>query len=408
MSRSQFTPAKKTQPTDYKQAHAGAEDKNIIKQVDRILEEAVAEGATEIHIEPHQDSLQIRTRLKGSLKPADIEIPGSMKSNVINRVKVLSGMDITRTKIPQTGFFKLTVDDKAIELYSYVMPCLYGESTIIRVQYKQSATMQLEQLGMVPTMLASLRKALGRGSGLFLVTGPPGSGKRTTAYAAVLEVLQPDMLAMGFDPMIKYEIPGMIQSKPVEKSEFTFAEGIEALLKQEPDVAYVGDLTCLEEIRAAIQGAFAKRRVICRMNANDCVNALQNMIDMGVQPFLLSASLAAICNQRLLRRLCPSCRQPYAADETIQKEIGVRLQEGTKFFKAKGCQACENTGYSGVQVIFELFLPSEELNKMIVAKEPVQAIREQAGKEGMLPLKLDGVGKAIHGLVALEDVLNAL
>jgi len=408
MSKVQFEAAKRTPDSDAKQIRSGAEDRGIVQQVDRIIQEAVQQGATEIHLEPHAERLTVRTRIKGSLNNVDIDIPDHMKNNVVNRIKVLSGMDITKSKIPQSGFFKLTIDEKKIELYSYVIPTLYGEATIVKVQYKQSATLGLDQLGMTPKMLAAYKKALARGAGLYLVTGPPGSGKRTSIYASILEVRRDDRLVMGFDPVVKYEIPGMIQGKPEEKSDYSFAEGIRSLMKQEPDVAYIGDITCEEEARASIQGAFAKRVVLCRMTANDCVNALQNILDMGVQPFLVAASLAAIINQRLLRRLCPSCRQAYPADENIQRELGFRLKPETRFYRAKGCPECENLGYKGVCVIFELYLPSEELNKMIVAKEAVQSIRQRAGQEGLISLKMDGIMKAMQGLVALEDVVNSL
>jgi type IV pilus assembly protein PilB len=408
MGKVQFEVGKRQTAQDIKQAQAGADDRGIIQKVDEVMQQAVAEGATEIHFEPQADRLTVRIRIKQQLKSVSIDIEEAHKTNVINRLKVLSGMDITRTKIPQNGFFKLTIDDKKIELYAYIMPTLYGETVIVRVQYKQSATLRIGQLGMSPKVLPTFQKSLARGAGLYLVTGPPGSGKRTTVYSAILEVLTDDKLAMGFDPMIKYEIPGMVQGSIEDKSEFTFAEGIRALMKQEPDVAYIGDITSVEEARAAIQGAFAKRIVLCRMTANDCVNAIQNLLDMGIQPFLVAASVASIINQRLLRKLCPACRVPYPADADIQKEIGMRLKEGTKFYRAQGCAECENTGYVGVQTLFEVYAPSEELNKLIVAKESVQKVRHQALQEGLVSLKMDGILKAMHGLVTLEDVLNAL
>lgn len=408
MVKAQFESAKKSREADAGKIRMATEDKGIVQQVDKIIQEAVEAGATEIHLEPLQDALVIRTRIKGALRAVDIDIPDDMKNNVINRIKVLSGMDITKTKVPQSGFFKLSLEEKKIELYTYVMPTLHGEATIIKVQYKQSATRGLDQLGMTKNMLASFKKSLSRGSGLYLITGPPGSGKRTTAYAAVLEILKPEMLAMGFDPVIKYEVPGMIQGKPEEKSEFTFAEGVQSVMKQEPDVAYIGDITCHEDARAAIQGAFAKRVVLCRMTANDCINAVQNIIDMGVQPFLLAASLSVIINQRILRRLCKNCHEPYPADQNIQKELGFRLPEGAKFFHPKGCDTCENTGFSGSSAIYELYIPSEELNKLIVSKAPLDSLRQRAVKEGMISLKMDGITKAMRGLVTVEDVLNSI
>lgn len=407
VDRVQFESARKAPEADSKQVRSAVEDKNIIQEVDQALAQAVTAGATDVHFEPHAEGLLVRMRVGGALSVLK-EIPDKMRSNVLNRLKVLSGMDITKSRIPQTGFFRITLGEKKVELYVHALPTIYGESLVVKVQYKQSATLKLDQLGMSPAALSAYRKALARSSGLYLVTGPPSSGKRSTIYASILEVLRPDMLAMGFDPVVKYEIPGMIQGKPEERNEFTFAEAIQSVMKQEPDIAYIGEVTNTEEARAALQGAFSRRLVFVRMAANDTVNALQNLVDMGVQPFLLAASMTAVLNQRLIRRLCPSCRDPYPVDEAIQKEIGLRLPESGRFYKAKGCPACQGTGFAGAVAIFELFLPSEELNKMIVAKEPVQALRQRAMREGLNSLKTDGVLKALGGLCTLEDVLNAL
>ncbi len=188
----------------------------------------------------------------------------------------------------------------------------------------------------------------------------------------------------------------------------SFAEGIISLLKQEPDVAYIGDITNEAEARGTIQGAFAKRQVIARMTANDSINAIQNLIDMGVQPFLLTASLAAVLNQRLIRKLCPACREAYPVTDDLVKEIGLRLPTDGRFYRPVGCPACGQTGFVGSVAIFELYLPSEELNKMMVAKEPLTAVRQRAQREGLTALKVDGVLKALAGFCTLEEVLNAL
>lgn len=403
----QFESARKAPELDQKQARSAAEDKSVIQEVDQVVAEAVAKEATDLHFEPQQEGLAIRMRVKNSLHTVK-EIPDRMKSHVTNRLKVLSGMDITKTRIPQNGYFKMAIGEKKIELYTYVLPTLYGEAIVVKVQYKQSATMHLDQIGLSSAALSAYRKALARQSGFFLVTGPPGSGKRTTIYASILEVFKPDMLAMGFDPVVKYEVPGMIQGKPEERSEYTFADAIGALMKQEPDVAYIGEISNDLEARASIQGAFARRLVFARMTANDTVGAIHNLVDMGVQPFLVAAALAAVLNQRLLRRLCPSCREPYEPDEALQKEIGLRIPQNARFYRARGCPSCDNRGFTGLVAIYELYIPSEELNKMIVAKEAMHAVRQRAVREGLSSLKMDGILKALGGFCTLEDVLNAL
>ncbi|MCI4398423.1 MAG: Flp pilus assembly complex ATPase component TadA [Acidobacteria bacterium] len=392
---------------DMRQARNPVEDKNVIEEVDKVISAAADAGASEVHLEPVQDGYVIRVREAGTLRKVS-DIPERLKLNVANRIKVLAGLDITKSRIPQSGYFKLVHGDKKLELNVYSMPMLYGESIVIKLSYKVSATMRLHQLGMQPAVLATYQKALARGSGLYLITGPPGSGKRTTIYASILEELKPDQLALGFDPVVKYEVPGMVQGKPEEKSEYTFAEAITALIRQEPDIAYIGEISGEADARATIQGAFAKRLVLARMTANDSVSAIQNLIDMGIQPFLIVASLAAVINQRMVRRLCPSCRQPYSADATMEREIGLKLPDGAQFYKPKGCPACQGTGYRGFLAIFELYKPNEELGKMVIAKEPVQNIRSKAFKDATYTLKVDGIMKALGGYASLEDVLNCL
>jgi type II secretory ATPase GspE/PulE/Tfp pilus assembly ATPase PilB-like protein len=400
--------ARKTADVDPKQMRSAAEDKNVVQEVDSIVSTAVAKGAMEIHFEPQPDGYVIRVRDGRGMLAEVARLPEKLKANVANRLKVVSGMDITKNRIPQSGFFRVVIEERKIELYVYILPTIAGEAVTVKISYKQSATLRLTELGLHPNVLAAYKKTLARGAGLYLLTGPPGSGKRTTIYSSILEVVDPTKLAMGFDPVIKYEIPGMIQGKQEERSEYSFADAITALMRQEPDIAYIGDVSCEADARATIQGAFSKRLVFARMTANDTLNAIQNLVDMGIQPFLIAASLTAVMNQRLVRRLCTSCREPYAPDESISREVGFRLPEGCRFFRAKGCAACGGGGFAGVVPIFELYRPSEELNKMIVAKEPIQSLRNRALQEGMYSLKMDGVSKALGGMVTLEDVLNAL
>jgi len=393
---------------DMRQTRNPSEDKSVIEEVDKVIGQAAETGALAVHFEPSPDGYQIRLReASGGMLKAG-EIPERLKMNVANRIKVLAGMDITKSRIPQTGYFKMTMGERKLELNVYCMPTLYGESIAIRLSYKVSATLRLAQLGMNPTVLQLYQKALARGSGLYLITGPPGSGKRTTIYASILETYRPNMLAMGFDPVVKYEVPGMVQGKPEEKSEYSVAEAIQGMLKQEPDVAYVGEIALEPEARATIQGAFAKRFVFTRMTANDSVSSIQNLTDMGIQPFLLVASLGAVINQRLVRRLCPDCKVAYPSDADLEKEIGLRLRPGTQFYHASGCPKCLGSGYIGNLALFELYRPTEELGKMIIAKESVQDIRTKAFPDIMFTLKGDGIWKAMQGLCSLEDVLNSL
>jgi len=393
---------------DMRQARNPNEDKSVIEEVDKVIGQAADTGALAVHFEPCPEGYVIRMRETGGGMQKVGEIPERLKMNVANRMKVLAGMDITKSRIPQSGYFKMMQGERKLELNVFCMPTLYGESIAIRLSYKVSATLRLAQLGINPAVLQLYQKALARGSGLYLITGPPGSGKRTTVYASILETCKPNMLAMGFDPVVKYEVPGMVQGKPEEKSEYSFADAVQSMLKQEPDIAYVGEVALEAEARATIQGAFAKRFVFARMTANDTVSSIQNLTDMGIQPFLIVASLGAVINQRLVRRLCPDCKVAYSSDEDLEKEIGLRLRPGTQFYRAAGCPKCSGLGYVGNLALFEVYRPTEELGKMIIAKETVQNIRGKAFPDIMFTLKGDGIWKAVQGLCSLEDVLNSL
>lgn len=401
-----FDSQKKSMTPDPAMQRPASEDKVVRKGVDDALTEAIEAGATDIYFEPMQDKLVIRMRKEGELSVLR-EIPESIRGNVTNRLKVLATMDFTKTHIPQGGFFKMASNEKSVELYAHLLPTLYGESIGINIQYKQSATMRLNQLGMAKKLLENYRKVLNHDTGLFLVTGPPGSGRRTTVYASILEVLNPGLFAMGYDPVVKYEIPDMVQGKLEEKSEFTFAEAVAAMFKLGPDIAYVGDIVNEAEAHATIHGSLAKRKVFGRMTANDSISAVQNFLDMGMQPFLVTAALVGVINQRLLPKLCPSCREAYPVDDILQKEIGYKLPQGTSFYRSKGCPACGNTGYKGVVGLYEIFIPNEEVRKMIVAKESPRVLRK-AVQEGMSTLKQDGVRKAMAGYCTIEEVLNVL
>ncbi len=315
-------------------------DREVIQTVETAISDALLASASEIHFNPGEEGLKVFVRGESGLKEV-LTVEPELSSSVLNRIKVLASMDITRTHIPQNGYFTaIMADESRVDLMVFTFPTLYGEKAVVRSQVKKKVQTTLDQLAMAPKTLAQFRAGLQRESGLFLFVGPPGSGRRTTVYAAITEVAKPGHLVMGWDQVIKYEIPGMVQGKPDERITFSNGVAISGLMGQNPDVAYIGGILEPEEAKAVIQGAFAKRRVFARMTANDTMSALQNLVDMGLQPFLIMAAFKGCLAQRLIRRLCKECREPYTPDANMQTELGVRLPQGTSFYRAEGCPAC--------------------------------------------------------------------
>ncbi len=398
MVQTPYEPGKKKDYT----AGITIDDKGYSKKVDDTILVAIKKEATDIHFEPLQQCLKIRIRVNGKMENLD-EIPINAIHNVINRIKVLSSMDITKSKIPQEGYFKYTAE-KPIEIYSYLFPSIYGERIVLKLQYKRGISLNLHELGMQNTMLENLKKALSRPNGLVLVVGPPGNGKTTTLYAILNHLNLPDKNLMSFENAIKYTLNNLTQGKPDERTDYTFLDGVKAMMEQDPDVALVGDIQSLDVARIVIHSAFYKRIVIARLSANDSINAISYLIDMGIQPFLVTASLNAILAQRLLRKLCDHCKEAYEPSPALLKEIGYKIRPDIQFYKANGCEKCSNTGYSGLTGIFELFTPNETLNEMIIAKESRKNIIEEAITSGFIPIKKDGIIKAASGITTVEEV----
>jgi type II secretory ATPase GspE/PulE/Tfp pilus assembly ATPase PilB-like protein len=317
-------------------------------------------------------------------------------------------MDITRTKIAQHGFFKVGLEGQRAECAAVVFPSLMGEKVTINVTYKRGLELSLEHLGFFTEVLKAFKDALAKPHGLVLVVGPPSSGRTTTCYAALSYLNTPQKAVAAFEMVPTYELPGLVQGKPSPQHEFKYVDGVRAMMDSSPDVALVGELQDPEVARLSIQGAFAKRIVIARMAANDAVNALVTLMDMGVQPFLITAAVNAVLAQRLLRRICDRCKEGYVPPEQLVNEIGFKMRPDIQFFRGKGCAACGGTGYRGHIALFELLLLSETLNEMFVARRSPPEIRDAAARAGMIPLKRDGVNKVVMGYTSIEEVLNAL
>ena len=384
-----------------------AEEKTVVDKVDALLSEALQAQATDIHVEPGPEETRVRMRVQGQLQQV-ATFPASLHLKLVNRFKILGGMDITRSKIAQRGFFKVKAEEVNAECETFVIPSVLGEKVTVDILLKRGLELSLEHLGFYTEVLKSYKDALSKPHGLVLVVGPPASGRTTTCFASLAALNSPQRAVITFESVNKYELPGVVHCKPSPQHDFNFVDGVRAMMEANPDVCLVGEVQDPEVVKLMLQGAFAKRIVIGRMAAHDSVNALVTMMDMGIQPFLITAAVNGVLSQRLVRRICDGCKEAYEPPEQLVNEIGYKMKPGIQFHRGKGCASCGGSGYRGTLALFELLILNEDINEALVARRSPGEIRDVATKHGMVPLKRDGVNKAVMGYTAIEEVLNAL
>jgi type IV pilus assembly protein PilB len=394
-------------PQAVQRQQAAAQDQSVAAKLDEIVAQALAGGASEIHVDPVHDRTRVRMRVRNQLVDSAPVEPG-MHSTLVNRIKVLGAMDITKRGVAQKGYFKVDLEGKQVELVALVMPTSSGEKAFIKIHYRHAFELGLDQLGLYPKVLETYKKLLERPNGLVIAAGPPGSGRTSSCYACLQHLARPEKNVTTFESNIRYELLGATQGKPEERYDFTYQAGLRACIDQEPDVLYVGEMNDAEVARMTLAAAFGKRIVIGRMNASDGATAMLTLLDMGLPGFLVTSGVIGVLSQRLVRRLCDKCRQAYQPNEVLLGELGIRPREGLSFFRAGGCDACDNTGFVGQLGLFELFTPTDKVRERILARATAREINEAAGESGFIPLKHDGIRKASQGLTTLEDVLSRL
>ncbi len=391
-------------PQAVQQQKMAAQDVSVSRKLDEIVANALAMSASEIHLEAFADRTRVRVRTQGKLQEID-SLEAKIHTNLVNRVKVLGGMDITKHGVAQKGYFKVDTDERQVELVAVIMPTPLGEKAMIKIHMRQALGLKLDQLGMYPKVLEAARKQLARPNGLLLVAGPPGSGRTTTGYACLQELQSDDKNCATFESNIRFEMPGVIQSKPEERFDFNFLDGLRAAIDMEPDVLYIGEMNDAEAARMALSAAFGKRIVIGRMNATNGATAVLALLDMGIPGFLVAQGVIGVLSQRLVRRLCEQCRQAYQPPDAVLQELGIRTGQQLKFYKAGACEACGQTGFRGQLGLFELFVPSDKVREKIIARAPAAEINAAAAETGFVPLRHDGIRKVSQGLTSLEEVM---
>ncbi len=377
----------------------------VVKLVNYLLYNAVRENASDIHIEPDDKKLRVRYRVDGKLYEK-MRPPHQMHSAIVSRIKIMAELDIAQRRLPQDGGIHVLMEGRPIDLRVSVMPGNFGEKVVIRVIDPQKMLYSLESLGFTYENLKLFRRVIQAPNGIVLVTGPTGSGKNTTLYSALSELNNDEVNICTVEDPVECNISGINQFQVNSGAGFEFSTALRSLLRQDPDIIMVGEIRDEATANIAVQAALTGHLVLSTLHTNDAPGAVTRLLDLGVAPYLLSASLVAILAQRLVRKICPSCKseyEPSAALKKIVEEKGVKEQ---KYYHGLGCKKCRNTGYAGRIAIHELFVPNEETLEMISDKVSLKKLRAMALRSGMVSLQDDGIEKIKAGIISIEEVLR--
>jgi|YNPNPStandDraft_1061719.scaffolds.fasta_scaffold15217_3 general secretion pathway protein E len=381
-------------------------DAPVIKLVNTILSEAVRVRASDIHIEPYQKELKIRYRVDGVLYNS-ITPSRHLHSAIVSRIKVMAKMNIAEKRLPQDGRIRLKVADRDFDIRVSTLPTSFGERVVLRLLDKTSVLLGLEEVGLTPEQMELFEKLITAPNGIILVTGPTGSGKTTTLYAALNRINSPDKNIITIEDPVEYQLPGIGQIQVNNKIGLTFAKGLRSIVRQDPDVILVGEIRDTETAEISIHAALTGHLVFSTLHTNDAAGAITRLIDMGIEPFLVSSSVNAILAQRLVRVICPKCKEPYKPNLRTLKELGVEGEdEEVILYRGRGCEACLNTGYRGRTGIFEFLVVDDTLRGLILQTSDAATIKRAAMKSGMRTLREDGIRKVRMGITTIEEVLR--
>lgn len=383
------------------------EEAPIIKLVTQMISEAVKVRASDIHIEPLEDKFRIRYRIDGVLH----EIPGppkQLQATVTSRVKIMAGLNIAEKRLPQDGRIRIEAMNKDLDIRVSTLPSLYGESVVMRLLDKSSFMLGLQELGFSREDEGKFEKLVRLPHGMILVTGPTGSGKTTTLYASLSYINKPNKKLITVEDPVEYQLSGINQVQVKPSIGLTFASGLRTMLRQAPDVIMVGEIRDFETASIAIQAALTGHLMFSTLHTNDAAGAITRLIDMGVKPYLVSSTVKAIMAQRLVRRVCDNCKEPYTPtrEELFAVDLKPENLRGKTLYRGRGCKECAHTGFKGRTGIFELLMVDDEICELIVKKASSAAIREAARKTGMRTLRDDGVLKILAGITTIPEVVR--
>jgi len=384
-----------------------AEDNKVIKLLNLVLLQAIKDRASDIHFEPFEEEFKMRYRIDGVLYEM-VPPPKHLGTAITSRVKVMAKMNIAERRLPQDGRIELTVGGAPVDLRVSVLPTMWGESVVMRVLDRSNVKLALDRVGLRDDDISSFRKLINRPNGIVIVTGPTGSGKTTTLYAALQELNDLETKILTCEDPVEYDIDGLCQVQVNPEVELTFAKALRSFLRQDPDVILVGEIRDLETAEIAIQASLTGHLVLTTLHTNDAPSSVIRLVDLGVEPFLLTATMEGVLAQRLARTICPKCRQDFVPSEEQLMELSLTPESvtGRKFFRGKGCDNCFGSGYKGRMAIFEIMAINDELRDQIMKKASTNILRQIARRNGMRTLRECGLLALYEGQTTIDEIVR--
>jgi type IV pilus assembly protein PilB len=396
--------------TDLTGVEAAVEDAPIVKLVNAIMTQAVADRASDVHIEPTEKDVRVRFRVDGVLHEV-MHSPKNIQNGLISRLKVMADLNIAEKRVPQDGRMSMRVSGKQLDLRLATLPTVYGEKVVIRILDKSSGLLELSELGFQEEAFRRFERAFRRPYGAILVTGPTGSGKSTTLYATLNIVNSPDRNIITVEDPVEYRLPGVNQIQVNPKAGLTFASALRSILRADPDIILIGEIRDRETAMIAVESALTGHLVLSSLHTNDAPSAITRLTEMGVETFLVASAVDCVVAQRLARRLCDRCKEPYVPDPQELREAGFTDEQMAQIhhlYRAVGCEACSRTGYRGRFGLYEVMPMTEEIERLTVERASSEAIRAVALEQGMIDLRTDGLMKAMRGLTSIEEIARVV
>lgn len=385
----------------------GDDDAPVIKLVNMLIEEALKRRASDIHVEPLEHKFRIRYRIDGVLHEIQGP-PKRLQGSIISRLKIMAGMDIAEKRLPQDGRIKLNLEKKELDLRVSTLPAIHGESVVMRILDKSSFMVGLEDMGFLPENRKNFEKLINLPNGMILVTGPTGSGKTTTLYATLSHINQKERKVITIEDPVEYQLDGINQVQVKPQINLTFASGLRSMLRQAPDIIMVGEIRDLETAEISVQAALTGHLIFSTLHTNDAAGAVIRLVDMGIKPYLVASTVQGVMAQRLVRTICPSCREAHnsSEDEIALLSLGPEQIKGLELYRGKGCFVCNNTGYKGRMGIYELLVMNDNIRELVLENVSSTVLCKKAMESGMRTLKEDGMEKVKRGYTTIEEVLR--